>query len=133
MVAKSGSQLPKTGSQLPDSRFVLTESAFAAQIADALCEDLGATRRAAKTVMRWTGVSDRTARAWLQGRASPSGLHLVALAARSELVMARVLRLAGHDDLGLALQLTEIEAGLEKVLVQVRALAGHDVSLTDLH
>lgn len=132
MVPKSGSQLPKSGSQLPDSRFVLSESAFAEQIADALREDLGATRRAAKTVMRWTGVSDRTARAWLQGRASPSGLHLVALAARSELVMAKVLRLTGHGDLALALRLNEIETGLEQALSQVRALSGHDASRTEL-
>lgn len=120
--------VPKSGSQLPDSRFVLSESVFAAQIAEALREDLGATRRATKTVMRWTGVSDRTARAWLQGRASPSGSHLVALAARSEAVMARVLQLTGHTDLGLALRLNEIEAGLEHALAEVRGLASHDIA-----
>jgi hypothetical protein len=133
MVLKSGSQLPKTGSQLPDSGFVLTESAFAGHLAGALREDLGATRRAAKTVMRWTGVSDRTARAWLQGTTSPSGLHLVALAARSELVMAMVLRLTGHSDLGLVLRLHELETGLEQALCQVRALSGHGASQTDLN
>lgn len=47
--------------------------------------------------------------------------------------MARVLRLAGHNDLGLALQLSEIEAGLEEALKQVRILAGHETSRSNLH
>ena len=123
--------VPKSGSQLRDSRFVLSEAALAEQIGEALREDLGATRRATKTVMRWTGVSDRTARAWLQGRASPSGLHLIALAARSQPVMVRMLRLTGHGDLGLAMCLGEIEAGLEQALGHVRAIAGHDPSQVD--
>ena len=112
----------KTGSQLRDSRFVLAESMLAEQIGDALRDELGASRRATKTVMRWTGVSDTTARAWLQGRASPSGLHLLALAAHSSPVMFTVLRLTGHADLELVLNLREIEAHLQLALTHVQSI-----------
>lgn len=113
--------VPKSGSQLRDSRFVLSDSALAAQIGEALRSELGASRRATKTVMRWTEVSDRTARAWLTGRASPSGFHLVTLAAHSEAVMIALLKLSGHGELEIDLQLREIEARLVRLLATVRA------------
>jgi hypothetical protein len=70
----------KTVSQLRDSPFVLPDSMLAERIGEALRDELGASRRATKTLMRWTGVSDTTARSWLHGRVSPSGMHLIALA-----------------------------------------------------
>lgn len=114
-----------TGSQIRDSRFVLADSALAEQIGQALSTELGASRRATKTVMRWTGVSDRTARSWLHGRVSPSGLHLLALAAYSAPVMLLVLRLTGHQDLEIVLETQEIEARLELALVHVQAIRSH--------
>jgi len=116
----------KNRSKLRISPFSLSETDLAAQIREALQEELGASRRATKTVMRWTGVSDTTARAWLQGRASPSGRHLIALAAHSNPVMIILLRLTGHEDLEIGLRLREIETGLEQALEQVRALRTHD-------
>lgn len=113
----------KSASQLRDSPFVLSDSDFAVQISAALRDELGATRRAAKSVMRWTGVSDTTARAWCHGRASPSGLHLVALAAHSDAVMSLLLRLTGHTELELGLDLQTIEQGLMKALAHVHSLA----------
>ncbi|MFM2273504.1 MAG: hypothetical protein RL702_2569 [Pseudomonadota bacterium] len=115
--------VPNNRSQLGDSPFVLSESTLAAQIGEALQDQLGASRRATKTVMRWTGVSDTTARAWLHGRASPSGLHLLELASHSEPVMVVLLRLTGHEDLELGLRLRDIESGLQKALDHVRAIA----------
>ena len=112
----------KNISQIRDSRFSLVESVLAAEIGQALRDELGASRRATKTVMRWTGVSDTTARAWLQGRVGPSGLHLLALAANSPAVMIVVLRLTGHDELEICLGLKEIEAGLDDILAQIRAM-----------
>ena len=113
----------KSASQLRNSPFVLTDSELAVQIGAALRDELGATRRAAKSVMRWTGVSDPTARAWCHGRASPSGLHLVALAANSDAVMSVLLRLTGHTELELGLDLHTIEMGLIKALAHVHSLA----------
>lgn len=114
----------KNRSQLPDSPFALAESVLANEIGQALRDELGASRRATKTIMRWTGVSDTTARAWLQGRVSPSGLHLLQLAAKSASVMVVVLRLTGHRDLEISFRLQEIEADLDDVVARIRVLTG---------
>lgn len=111
----------KSGTQVPDSPFGLTDSELAEHIGQALKTELGATRRAAKTVMRWTHVSDRTARKWLHGEAIPSGLHLLALATKSPSVMTLVLELTGHSDVILALEMRAIERDLERALESVRA------------
>ena len=100
---------------------MLTDSELAAHIGRTLMAELGATRRAAKTVMRWTHVSDRTARKWLHGDASPSGVHLLALAANSPSVMTLILELTGQGDLMLSFELKAVERDLERALVRVRS------------
>ncbi|MEZ5654928.1 MAG: hypothetical protein R3E04_03400 [Sphingobium sp.] len=112
----------KTESQLRNPQLFLSESLLAEQISQALREELGASRRATKTVMRWTGVSDTTARAWLHGRASPNGLNLVTLAAHSEPVMSVFLQLTGHSELQLGLKLQEIEDALVQALAYIREM-----------
>ena len=62
-------------------------------VADALRAELG--RSAAKTVARWTGVTDRAAKKWLAGKAMPGGEHLVTLMRPSDAILAVVLRAAG--------------------------------------
>lgn len=114
--------VPNSGSELPFSLLPVSDGELAEHIAKALRNELGGTRRATKTVMGWTEVSDHTARSWLQGRSSPSGRHLVALAAHSELVLQLLLELAGHRELTLHLRLGLVEKGLEDALAQVRAL-----------
>jgi len=111
----------KTVTTLRDSRFVLLESDLAHQIGDALRQELGATRQSSKTIMRWTGVSDTTARSWLCGRVSPSGAHLVTLAANSRSVMTVFLTLSGHSDLEVGLDLRRIETDLEQALLTIRS------------
>lgn len=111
----------KTASRLGETPFLLGERAFAEQIGVALRDDLGATRRATKTVMRWANVSDTTARGWISGRAAPSGRHLLVLAANSAAVLAKVLALIDHSELGLALTLQEIQHRLEVALAHVCA------------
>ena len=98
----------------------MLDSDLAQQIGGALRQELGATRQSSKTIMRWTGVSDTTARSWLCGRVSPSGAHLVTLAANSSSVMTVFLTLTGHSDLEVGLDLRRIETGLEQALVTVR-------------
>lgn len=115
MVRKNRSTLRKLG-------ISLSESALAEHIGEVLRNELGASRRATKTVMRWTGVSDNTARSWLNGRASPSGLHLLELAAHSEPVMIFLLEVTGHGDLEIGLRLQEIEVDLEDTLDRVRSI-----------
>lgn len=72
-------------------------------------------------IMRWTGVSDKAARSWLQGQTTPSGVHLVALAARSDTVMSTLLRLTGHGDLEVGMSLRNIEAELIRLLAIIRS------------
>lgn len=114
--------VPNTGTQLPFGRAAISEVELAAHIGSALQGELGASRRATKTVMRWTGVSDHTARSWLNGRSTPGGLHLLNLAMNSMPVMMTFLRLAGHVGLEVALELERVEAELEHALQNVRTL-----------
>ena len=115
----------KSGSQLRDSQFLMAESALSAKVGQALRDELGSSRRATKTVMGWTDVSDRTARAWISGRVAPSGSHLLALAANSQEVMIVVLRMTGHSDLAIVIELQEIEQSLLLALTQIRAIIGN--------
>jgi hypothetical protein len=84
------------------------EDAYAATLAAALRSELGGMRAAAKTLMRWTGAGERTAKAWLAGISGPSGDHLISLLRHSDAVFATVLRMSGRaarsgrDDLALA-------------------------------
>lgn len=117
-----------TGTQLRNSVLMLSDSELAMHIGLALMSELGASRRATKTVMRWTGVSDRTAQKWLHGQTSPSGVHLIALAAESPSVFRVVLKLTGNADLEIGIQLREIEAGLEHALAQIHTLRRNDGS-----
>lgn len=114
--------VPNNGSRLPNSHTALSDAQLAAQIGRALQDELGASRRATKTLMRWTGVSDHTARSWLYGKSTPSGLHLLMLAAHSDLVMTRMLVLTGHGEIELGFKLQAIESGLERALWEVRAI-----------
>jgi hypothetical protein len=118
---KGRSMVRNSGSQLRDSPSVLLDTELALHVGLALMAELGATRRATKTVMRWTGVSDRTARFWLHGQSSPSGVHLIALAAACPAVMKVLLRLTGNADLEIGVRLREIEDSLEQALVVIRS------------
>lgn len=94
-VPAKGKTLPKMGKELPVQRHTRSKS-YPTTIAEALAVELGGSNRAIKTVMRWTGASERTAKGWLAGRNGPSGEHLVALLARSDTVLEQLLRLAGR-------------------------------------
>ena len=81
---------------------------YIAAVAAVLRSELGGTRAAAKTMMRWTGAGERTVKAWLSGVSGPSGEHLIALMRYSDAVFTLVLRLTGRavghgqDDLTVA-------------------------------
>lgn len=71
---------------------------YASMIATALRTELGDSHRAAKTVMRWTGASERTIKHWLAGHHGPRGEHLVVLMRESEAVFEAVMTAAGRRD-----------------------------------
>lgn len=86
----------KKGNKFPDAQ-APAGVAYASSIADALRTELGQSHRATKTLMRWTGASDRTAKNWLSGCCGPSGGHLIQLARESDTVLAAILGLAGRN------------------------------------
>ena len=116
--------VPKSGTRLPKSQLALSDAALAELIGSALRSELGASRRATKTVMSWTGVSDHTARAWVNGRTSPSGAHLVALAFHCRPVLTAILELTGHEDIAVTIDIEAIEERLEAALALTRSLRG---------
>ena len=118
--------VPKNGTRVPKSQIPLSDAEFASAIGKALQIDLGGSHRAAKTVMAWTGVSNRTAHLWLHGIRSPSGRHLVMLAANSGPLLAAVLRLAGREKALLALDLEMLERRLDEIMQTVRALRAEE-------
>ncbi|MCD2316704.1 hypothetical protein LQ954_11145 [Sphingomonas sp. IC-11] len=113
--------LPKSGSSLP-KKPPYSDLEIADVIGRALIEELGGSRRATKTVMKWAEVSDRAARSWISGESCPSCRHLILLAAKSPSVMLAVLRLAGHEDVQVAFDLAEIELELTRTVHRIHSL-----------
>lgn len=112
--------LPKAGNRLHRR----DELRYALQISAALRTELGDTHRATKTLMRWTGASERSAKNWLSGSCTPSGPHMIILLRESDLVARAVLGLAGRDDL---LRLIDVQAAEQEILSaleHVRAALG---------
>ncbi len=101
----------KKGKKFPDSG-ASQNLAYASSIADALRTELGRSHRATKTLMRWTGASDRTAKNWLSGSYGPSGSHLIELARRSDIVLAAILSLAGRNRHLVGANLLQVRAAL---------------------
>lgn len=114
--------VPKTGTKVPKLADRASQSEFTQAIGAALRSELGSSRRATKSVMGWAGVSDRTARIWLQGAGCPGGFHLVALSANCRPVMNVVLGCAGYRDATLRVELRRAEAALASAMLAVQEL-----------
>ena len=98
MRIKMGTSVPKMGTIV---HLGADQAAYRKAIADTLRRELGPTHQAIKTVMRWTGASERTAKYWLSGERGPSGEHLIRLAQGRvsevvEIVWRRNLRVNQH-------------------------------------
>lgn len=90
--------LPKTSKKLRDNETSKVGSEYPLVIALALKGEVGGSRRAIKTLARWTGASERTVQNWLSAVRGPSGPHLVALAKHSNAVHEAYLSLAGRSE-----------------------------------
>jgi hypothetical protein len=87
---------PKAGKDIPE----LVSGAgsnYAGAVAEALRTELGDSHRAHKTLMRWTGANERTAKNWLSGVNGPSGEHLIRLMRNSDRVFDCVLMLSDRQ------------------------------------
>jgi hypothetical protein len=91
--------LPKKGKVLPSgSGPDRGGTHYAEIIAIALRAELGASHRAIKTVMRWTGASERTAKNWFGGDIGPNGQYLIRLLRESNAVLETVLAASGRAE-----------------------------------
>lgn len=109
--------LPKKGKKLhqgeSDSGAGLN---FGASIAEALRAELGSNHQTIKTVMRWTGASERTVKHWFAGTHGPRGEHLVALSRHSGEVFRAFLLMVGRGPIVLNAELAELRAKLLDVV-----------------
>ncbi|OHT19114.1 hypothetical protein [Edaphosphingomonas haloaromaticamans] len=100
---------PKTGNKLHSES---GEAGLAIMISQALIAELGASHRATKTAMKWTGASERTVKHWLAATHVPKGDHLVSLARHSDEVLRAILVAAGRGHLRIALDLGTVRLKL---------------------
>ena len=100
MRTKKGNLLHSKGKKLPFFDMASQPPVgYARAIADALRRQMTADGVSAKTIMRWTGASERAVKGWIGGKRGPRGEHLIALMAGSDAVFLAVLRLARRDRL----------------------------------
>jgi hypothetical protein len=104
---------PKNGIKVPGGGRPV-EADYLLEIRGALRRELGSTGGASKTIMRWTGASDRSARNWMSGSAGPSGFHLICLARESNAVLSAMLALSGRAELALSADIHAVEVALAK-------------------
>ncbi|MEY9525308.1 hypothetical protein ABIF70_006449 [Bradyrhizobium japonicum] len=102
---------PKTGKKFPSNR--TASSTYANLIADILRSELGNSHQAQKTLMRWTGANERTAKNWLSGSNGPSGEHLLQLMRNSDRVFEFVLKLLHRPALVSNQRLAEVRNSLQ--------------------
>ena len=91
-------------------------------MSEALRIDLGQTHRAAKTLMKWTGASEKSAKNWLCGTFAPSGHNLVCIMRESETVFRTILRLSRRESVAVTVDLIEARAALSRALRALEAL-----------
>lgn len=92
--------LPKKGRMLhPWNGLARSAKDYAELIADALRQEHGNTHRTVKTIMGWTGASERSVKNWLNGEFGPSGYFLVRLCVKSPAVRELVMELLAEPDM----------------------------------
>lgn len=94
----------------------------AGNIARALRAELGAGSHAAKIVMRWTGVSNRGARYWLQGDRCPNGWQMILMARHSDAVLREILQMCERPALGFNLEISAVRLALNQATAALSAL-----------
>ncbi|MEP5762384.1 MAG: hypothetical protein ABJ327_24330 [Litoreibacter sp.] len=90
---------PKKGNTFQKaSRTKFSQAEYRDAICAVLTDELGDTHQAVKTIMQWTGASERTAKNWMKGFHAPAGEHLITLMRNSDAVLTMVLLLCGRNE-----------------------------------
>lgn len=122
--------LPKKGRKLHQwNGLAKSAKDYAELIAQALRREHGDTHRTVKTIMRWTGASERSVKNWLRGESGPSGYFLMRLCVKSVAVQELVLGLLLEPDMTLVPHRHRWnQAGtIMPVNILLQSLAGRDV------
>lgn len=114
MVRKSGTTVPPNGAEF--------RREYMLAVARALQTELGQSARATKTIMRWTGASERAAKYWLSGSRAPSGPQLILLAKNSDSILHEFLRMANRDLFEVSIELEAAETALARASAIVHAM-----------
>src|SRR3981189_1752331 len=115
--------LPKKGKRFPNGDGKGSAGlSYPRAIAAALRGELGDTHQAIKSVMRWTGAGERSAKNWLGGTRGPTGAHLLSLARHSDEVLNAVLRLSGREAVLPQMNLRHQRSGLVKIIENIDEL-----------
>jgi hypothetical protein len=122
---ESGKMFPKKGTTVPPAG-KRSKGDYAAAISLALRAELGTSSQATKTVMRWTGASDRAAKYWMSGTRGPGGWHLILLARNSDSVLHSLLKMADRDLYELSIELNAATAALGRAVAIIKALRPPD-------
>ncbi len=120
MFPKTGNTFQNTGKKL-NPQIEYREAIWVA-----LTTELGGTHQATKTTMRWTGVSERTARNWISGSHAPAGEHLIELMRNSDTVLSAVLILAGRREANALARLDVVRAELRAMLKAIDMIEGQE-------
>jgi hypothetical protein len=108
---------PKKGKKLHRGwQGPVKDDEFRQAVASALKDELGSTHQAIKTVMNWTGASERTVKHWFAGSHGPSGHHLAAIARYSDAVMMCFLLAADRSQLSIGMRWNGIRPMLVELL-----------------
>ena len=114
MVPNKGTGVHRPGKSPDDN--------YAVAIAAVLRDELGASARAAKTLARWTGASERAAKYWMSGTRGPDGWNLILLARNSDAVFHFVLRMAHRDAFEVSVELEAARLALFRAVAIIEAL-----------
>ena len=123
--SKTGREFPKEGRNFPGRG---DNKSYAFVVAAALRDELGESHHATKTVIRWTGASERSVKNWFSGSSGPSGEHLIALARHSDEVFATLLILSDRtlDPAVASNKLVELRSKLRETLEFIESMFGEE-------
>jgi hypothetical protein len=106
----------------------ISERDVADAVAKALRFEFAHMQHAASTLMRWTGVNERTTKNWLSGSHGPSAANLLLLARRSPAIRRLIVRYAKMPPVLLAENLQGLRVSLIEAVAEIDATLGGDVA-----
>ncbi len=118
-----GKQLPKRGKLLHRRSTDAYLRNYELSIAAALKAELRDSKGSVKTVMRWTGASERAVKGWFSGANGPNGRHLISLATYSDTVFTCVIGLSGRRLLVQESELVSLRSALAIAIQTIDGLA----------